>query len=158
MCGKVGHQESDCRGFVCICGKLIVNRKRDHSVKDAAHDKARKDYVPFSQRSSKPSGKPGDRDLSRNNPRNNQPAGEKKLANQLKANDKANANMTKYLQEGQRLVEQNKLLRTAIESSQDTSLSKSVQALVPYVKSSVFQTSSSKSSKKRKADEDSEPE
>jgi hypothetical protein len=61
--------------------------------------------------------------------------------------------MFKYLDEGSKLVEQNKLLRAAIESSDDTSLQKSL-ALVPYKPSSVFKSSSSQSSRKRGREEE----
>lgn len=158
-CGRNGHTADKCTAKKCICHKPIVNGKRDHSVSDRDHDKARREFIPFKDRNptdSQRNRKEGDRDLSRNNPKQSQAPGEKRLAKQLKANDKHNVNMTKYINEGKRLVDQNKVLRAAIESSSDTTLSKSM-ALIPYVPSQVFKSSSSRRSRnKRGHDEDSD--
>jgi hypothetical protein len=155
-CGRNGHTADKCTAKKCICHKPIINGKRDHSVSDRDHDKARREFIPFKDRNptdSQRNRKEGDRDLSRNNPKQSQAPGEKRLAKQLKANDKHNVNMTKFINEGKRLVDQNKVLRAAIESSTDTSLSKSM-ALIPYVPSQVFKSSSSRRNRKRGREDD----
>ena len=159
-CGRIGHTADKCTAKKCICHKPIVNGKRDHSVSDRDHDKARREYIPFKDRNptdSQRNRKEGDRDLSRNNPKKAQAPGEKKLAQQLKENDKHNVKMTKFINEGKRLVDQNKVLRAAIESSTDTSLSKSM-ALIPYVPSQVFKSSSSRRSRNKRGRDDEESE
>jgi hypothetical protein len=158
-CGRNGHSADECHARKCICSKPILNGKREHSVKDPAHDTFRREFVPYSKQSStdpQRKSKEGDRDLSRSNPRLDRTPGEKKLRNQLKTNDKQNARLTKMLEEGKKLVDQNLALRSAIEGSSDMSLTKSM-ALVPYKASTVFKSSSSsKSKKKRDRDDDEE--
>ena len=158
-CGRNGHSTDKCRAKKCICSKPIIDGKREHSVKDPAHDKCRREFVPFNKQSSTDpqiKSKEGDRDLSRRNPRD-KPPGEKQLASQLKSNDKQNAKLTKLLDEGKRLVDQNLALRTAIERSTDTSLSNSM-ALIPYQSNTVFKSSSSSKSKKKRDRDDEEDE
>jgi hypothetical protein len=159
-CGRNNHLLEKCTARWCICGKEL-NTGQKCNVKDAAHDKIRSTWVPGTknQSSNQSSGsnfnrKEGDRNLSRSNPKQDSRTGnEKQLANQLKSNDNHNANMTKYIDEGQRLVEQNKALRAAIEQSEDVSLVKSM-ALIPYKPSSVFKSNSSSQSKRKRGSED----
>jgi hypothetical protein len=89
--------------------------------------------------------KEGDRDLSRSNP--------KKLNKQLKSNDQHDSNMSMYVEEGRRLVEYNLALRCAITASTDVSLVNTL-ALVPYLPSKMFSSSSTKSNKRKDSDDE----
>jgi hypothetical protein len=157
-CGRNNHSLDKCVARRCLCGRRLD--QGNCNVKDAAHDKLRADYVPYERQSSGQSSnqssgsnfnrKEGDRNLSRRNPKQDSRSNnEKKLDSQLKSNDSHNANMTKYLDEGQRLVEQNMALRAAIEKSDDHHLAKSM-ALIPYKASSVFKSNSSSQSKRKR--------
>jgi hypothetical protein len=46
-CGRCGHVGKDCKAKICVCGLYLAECVgTDHNVKDAKHDKARRDYVP----------------------------------------------------------------------------------------------------------------
>jgi hypothetical protein len=145
-CGRNGHPLCDCKAKWCICGVILADAP-GHGVRDAAHDVARKNFVP--KKWDKKGKQAGDRDLSRSNPKQQQQSqqsnSEKKLDGQLRENDKISAKMAAMLATGKALVARNKMLTALINKSEDVSLIKAT-SMVPYVPPS----SSTRSSRKRK--------